>query len=29
VHSADERADVDDLELGAHFLRYAAQAIGL
>jgi acetylornithine deacetylase/succinyl-diaminopimelate desuccinylase-like protein len=28
VHSADERADVDDLELGARFLRHAAQAIG-
>ena len=28
VHSADERADVDDLELGSRFLRHAAQAIG-
>ncbi len=28
VHSADERADVDDLELGVHFLRHAAQAVG-
>ena len=28
VHSADERADVDDLELGVRFLRHAAQAIG-
>jgi acetylornithine deacetylase/succinyl-diaminopimelate desuccinylase-like protein len=28
VHSADERADVDDLELGARFLRHAAHAIG-
>ncbi len=28
VHSADERAEVDDLELGARFLRHAAQAIG-
>lgn len=28
VHSADERAEVDDLELGVRFLRHAAQAIG-
>jgi acetylornithine deacetylase/succinyl-diaminopimelate desuccinylase-like protein len=28
VHSADERADVDDLELGVHWLRHAAQAVG-
>jgi acetylornithine deacetylase/succinyl-diaminopimelate desuccinylase-like protein len=28
VHSADERAAVDDLELGVRFLRHAAQAIG-
>jgi acetylornithine deacetylase/succinyl-diaminopimelate desuccinylase-like protein len=28
VHSADERADVDDLELGVRFLRHAARAIG-
>jgi acetylornithine deacetylase/succinyl-diaminopimelate desuccinylase-like protein len=28
VHSADERARVDDLELGAEFLRYAARAVG-
>ena len=28
VHSADERADVDDLEFGVRFLRRAAQAIG-
>jgi acetylornithine deacetylase/succinyl-diaminopimelate desuccinylase-like protein len=28
IHSADERAPVDDLELGVEFLRYAAQAIG-
>jgi acetylornithine deacetylase/succinyl-diaminopimelate desuccinylase-like protein len=28
IHSADERADVDDLELGVRFLRHAAQAIG-
>jgi acetylornithine deacetylase/succinyl-diaminopimelate desuccinylase-like protein len=27
VHSADERARVDDLELGAEFLRFAAQAM--
>jgi acetylornithine deacetylase/succinyl-diaminopimelate desuccinylase-like protein len=27
VHSADERAQVDDLELGVEFLRYAAQAM--
>jgi acetylornithine deacetylase/succinyl-diaminopimelate desuccinylase-like protein len=27
VHSADERARVDDLELGVEFLRYAAQAM--
>ena len=28
VHSADERADVDDLELGVRFLRHAARAVG-
>ena len=28
VHSADERAAIDDLELGVEFLRYAARAIG-
>jgi acetylornithine deacetylase/succinyl-diaminopimelate desuccinylase-like protein len=28
IHSADERAAVDDLELGVRFLRYAAEAIG-
>jgi acetylornithine deacetylase/succinyl-diaminopimelate desuccinylase-like protein len=28
VHSADERAAVDDLELGVRFLRHAARAIG-
>jgi acetylornithine deacetylase/succinyl-diaminopimelate desuccinylase-like protein len=28
VHSADERVRVDDLELGAEFLRYAVQAMG-
>jgi acetylornithine deacetylase/succinyl-diaminopimelate desuccinylase-like protein len=28
VHSADERARVDDLELGVEFLRYAAQSMG-
>ena len=28
IHSADERAEVDDLELGVRFLRHAAQAIG-
>jgi acetylornithine deacetylase/succinyl-diaminopimelate desuccinylase-like protein len=28
VHSADERADVDDLELGARWLRHAALAVG-
>jgi acetylornithine deacetylase/succinyl-diaminopimelate desuccinylase-like protein len=27
VHSADERAHVDDLALGARFLREAAQAV--
>ena len=27
VHSADERARVDDLELGVEFLRFAAQAM--
>jgi len=27
VHSADERADVDDLELGVRWLRHAALAI--
>ena len=28
VHSADERTDVDDLELGVRWLRHAALAIG-
>ena len=28
VHSADERAEVDDLELGVSWLRHAALAIG-
>jgi acetylornithine deacetylase/succinyl-diaminopimelate desuccinylase-like protein len=28
VHSANERARVDDLELGVEFLRYAAKAMG-
>jgi acetylornithine deacetylase/succinyl-diaminopimelate desuccinylase-like protein len=28
VHSADERAHVDDLELGVRWLRFAAQRIG-
>jgi len=28
VHSADERADVDDLELGVRWLRHAALAVG-
>jgi acetylornithine deacetylase/succinyl-diaminopimelate desuccinylase-like protein len=28
VHSANERARVDDLELGVDFLRYAARAMG-
>jgi acetylornithine deacetylase/succinyl-diaminopimelate desuccinylase-like protein len=28
IHSADERAAVDDLELGVRFFRHAAQAIG-
>jgi acetylornithine deacetylase/succinyl-diaminopimelate desuccinylase-like protein len=28
IHSADERAAVDDLELGVGFLRHAAEAIG-
>ena len=28
VHSADERAHVEDLELGAEFLRHAARSIG-
>ena len=28
VHSADERADVDDLELGVNWLRHAALALG-
>ena len=27
IHSADERDPVDDLELGAEFLRYAARAM--
>ena len=28
VHSADERARVDDLELAVELLRYAARAMG-
>jgi acetylornithine deacetylase/succinyl-diaminopimelate desuccinylase-like protein len=28
IHSADERAAIDDLELGVDFLRHAAVAIG-
>jgi acetylornithine deacetylase/succinyl-diaminopimelate desuccinylase-like protein len=28
IHSADERVAVEDLELGVHFLRHAAEAIG-
>ena len=28
IHSADERAAVDDLELGGRFLRHAAEGIG-
>jgi acetylornithine deacetylase/succinyl-diaminopimelate desuccinylase-like protein len=28
IHSADERAAVEDLELGVRFLRHAAEAIG-
>jgi acetylornithine deacetylase/succinyl-diaminopimelate desuccinylase-like protein len=28
IHSADERIEVDDLELGVRFLRHAAEAIG-
>jgi acetylornithine deacetylase/succinyl-diaminopimelate desuccinylase-like protein len=28
IHSADERAAVDDLELGVRFLRHAAEAVG-
>ena len=28
IHSADERIPVDDLELGARFLRHVAEAIG-
>ena len=28
IHSADERAAVDDLELGVRFLRHAAMAVG-
>jgi acetylornithine deacetylase/succinyl-diaminopimelate desuccinylase-like protein len=28
IHSADERAAVEDLELGVHFLRHAAETIG-
>ena len=28
IHSADERAHVEDLELGVEFFRYAARAIG-
>jgi acetylornithine deacetylase/succinyl-diaminopimelate desuccinylase-like protein len=28
IHSADERAAVDDLELGVRFLRHGAEAIG-
>jgi acetylornithine deacetylase/succinyl-diaminopimelate desuccinylase-like protein len=27
IHSANERARVDDLELGVEFLRYAARAM--
>jgi acetylornithine deacetylase/succinyl-diaminopimelate desuccinylase-like protein len=27
IHSADERAPVEDLELGVRFLRHVAQAI--
>jgi acetylornithine deacetylase/succinyl-diaminopimelate desuccinylase-like protein len=27
IHSADERIEVDDLELGARFLRHAALGI--
>ena len=27
IHSADERIEVEDLELGVRFLRYAAEAI--
>ena len=29
IHSADERAAVDDLELGVRFLRHAAMAVGI
>jgi acetylornithine deacetylase/succinyl-diaminopimelate desuccinylase-like protein len=29
VHSADERAEVDDLELGVRFLRHAAEQLSL
>jgi acetylornithine deacetylase/succinyl-diaminopimelate desuccinylase-like protein len=28
VHSADERIDVDDLELGVLFLRHVAATLG-
>jgi acetylornithine deacetylase/succinyl-diaminopimelate desuccinylase-like protein len=28
IHSADERAHVEDLELGADFLRHAARFVG-
>ena len=28
VHSADERAHVDDLEFGVRWLRFAAQRMG-
>jgi acetylornithine deacetylase/succinyl-diaminopimelate desuccinylase-like protein len=28
VHSADERTEVDDVELGVRWLRHAALAIG-
>jgi acetylornithine deacetylase/succinyl-diaminopimelate desuccinylase-like protein len=27
IHSADERIEVDDLELGVRFLRHAASAL--
>jgi acetylornithine deacetylase/succinyl-diaminopimelate desuccinylase-like protein len=28
IHSADERIDVEDLELGVRFLRHAATEVG-
>jgi acetylornithine deacetylase/succinyl-diaminopimelate desuccinylase-like protein len=28
IHSADERIDVEDLELGVRFLRHAAVEVG-